>query len=134
MEEIKFEVRQVSEREILVGENRIYLSDDNILCFISVGDTDGKEALAVTEASCKLMSLVEGKVPFLIDLNKVGKQTAGARKVWKKGGEDAKIGKNAVFGLHPVARVVASFVLSVSNKKDSRFFKTREEAVAWLKE
>jgi len=48
--------------------------------------------------------------------------------------EYEKTGKVAVFGLHPVARVIASFVMGVSKNKDMRFFKAKEEALAWLKE
>ena len=45
-----------------------------------------------------------------------------------------KIGKIAMFGMHPVARVVASFVMGVTNKEDMRFFKSKEDALLWLKE
>ena len=42
--------------------------------------------------------------------------------------------KIALFGIHPVARVIASFVMGATKKKDIRFFKSREEAFLWLKE
>jgi len=48
--------------------------------------------------------------------------------------EHERTGKVALFGLNPVARVIASFVMGVTRKKDMRFFKTREEALAWLRE
>ncbi len=48
--------------------------------------------------------------------------------------EDKIFGKVALFGLHPVARVVASFFMGATKKKDMRFYKTRGEALAWLKE
>ena len=48
--------------------------------------------------------------------------------------EDEKIGKVALFGLHPVARVIASFVMGVTKKEDMRFFRTKEEALAWIKD
>ena len=48
--------------------------------------------------------------------------------------ENEKIGKVALFGLHPVARVIAAFIMGITRKKDMRFFKSKEEALAWLKE
>ena len=69
-----------------------------------------------------------------IDLNKAGKGSPEARKIWKKLTENEKTGRVAFFGLHPVARVLASFTMGVSKNKDMRFFKTREEALEWLKE
>ena len=36
MEEGPVEVKQVSEREIWVGENRLYLDEDNVLCIINI--------------------------------------------------------------------------------------------------
>ena len=122
------------EREIWVGENRHYLGEDNILYVTVVGEVDEKVAIACREAAFKLMNIVEGKVNVLIDVNKAGKQSPEARKVWTELSEHEKFGKVALFGLHPVARVLASFVMGVSKKKDMRFFKTKEEALAWLKE
>ena len=70
----------------------------------------------------------------LVDLNKAGKPTSEARKIGKERLEEEGVGKVALFGLHPVARVLASFVMGVSKKEDMKFFKTKEEAIAWFKE
>jgi len=122
------------EREIWVGKNRLYLGEDNILHVIVVGEIDEKIATAIKEADMKFKNMVEEKYDVLGDLNKAGKQSPKARKIWKKMIEDEKTGKVAFFGMHPVARVLASFVMGISKKKDIRFFKTKEEALAWLKE
>ena len=71
---------------------------------------------------------------MLIDITKAKKQSPEARMTWKELSEHEKIEKIALFGLHPVARVLASFIIGQSKKKDMRFFKTKEEALAWLKE
>ena len=84
------------------------------------------------EASDQLKNLVEGEVNVLIDLNQVGQPSPEARKIGQEAFDDEKVGKVALFGLHPVARVIASFVMGVTKKKDMRFFKTKEEALAWL--
>ncbi len=134
MEEKPIEIKQVSEREIWVGENKLYLGEDNILDITNVGEIDEKTAIAMKEALLKLMNMVEGKVHTLTDLNKAGKQSLKARKIKQEISESSKTGKLAVFGSHPVARVIASFIMGVTRKKDMRFFKTEEEAIVWLKE
>ncbi len=121
-------------REICVGEYRLCLGEDNIIYVIAVGETDEKLAIAVKEAGIKLMNMVEGKVNILIDLNKAGKSSPEVRRIHRELAEHEKTGKVAFFGMHPVARVIASFFMGVSKKKDMRFYKTKEEALVWLKE
>ncbi len=122
------------DREIWIGENRLFLGEDNILDIINVGVTDEKIANAMKEAVLKLMNMVEGKVHTLTDLTKAGKTTPEARKVFKTFIEPGARGKIAYLGMSPVARVIASFFIGSSKKEDMRFFKTKEEALAWLKE
>ena len=122
------------DREIWVGENRLYLDEDNVLCITNVGEIDEKLAIEIKEAVLKLMHMVEGKVHTLTDLNKAGKSTSQARKVFQELAEHEKQGKNAFYGMHPVARVLAFFFMGISKKKDMRFFMKKEEALAWLKE
>jgi len=128
------EKRKENGREIWVGQNRLYLGDDNILYVTVVGEWDEKTATEISEADSKLRNMIEGTMDVLINLNKAGKQTSGARKIVKELGEHEKTGKVALFGLHPVAKILASFVMGITRKKDMRFFKTEEEALAWLKE
>ena len=119
-------------REFQVGENRIYLSEDNIIYFINVGKIDEKTALKGAEAMGTLLNEGKGKVNFLIDLNKGGMVTSKARAILREFTEKRVKGKLAFWGLHPVARVLASFFMGITKKKGMRFFKTREEALAWL--
>ena len=127
------EVKQVSEREIWAGESRFYLGEDNIIYCTSVGGIDAEMAIAIDEATLKLMNMVEGKVNVLIDLTRTGQPTSEARKIGQQTFEHEKFGKVAMFGMHPVARVIASFIMGVTKKEDMHFFKTKEEALAWLK-
>jgi len=122
------------EREIRVGENRICLGEDNILRITILGELDEEIQIGINDAGYKLMNTVEGRVHTLVDINKAGKVSPGARKRQVEISEQEKTGKVALFGLHPVARVIASFFMGISQKKDMRFFKTREEALAWLTE
>ena len=122
------------EREIWIGENRVYLGEDNILYVTLSGEVDEETEIEINEACYKLLNMIEGKVKTLIDLNKAGKTSPGARKRQREISEHEKIGRVALCGMHPVARVVASFVMGVSSNKDMRFFNSKEEALAWLKE
>ena len=122
------------EREIWIGQSRVYLGEDNILRLTILGEVADEIQIGINEAYLNLMNMVEGKVNVLIDLNKCGKTSPGARKRQKEISENEKVSKVALFGIHPVARVIASFFMGVSQKKDMRFFRTREEALVWLKE
>ena len=123
------------DREIIIDAGKLYLGDDNIIYIDPFeGDMDEKLAIKACEAALRLMNMIEGKVNALIDLNKVGRQSTEARKRWQDWADNEKTGKIAYVGLHPVARVLASFVMGVSRNKDMCFFKTKEEALTWLKE
>ncbi len=134
MEEKSVEIKQVSEREIWVGENRFYLAEDDIIYITIVGDVDKDIAIACRDAPYKLADMIEGKAHLIIDLNNAGHQSSEARKIGQEAFENENLGKIAYHGLHPVARVIASFLMGVSKKEDVRFFKTKEDALAWLKE
>ena len=135
MEDKVVEIKQVSEREIWVGENRLYLGEDNVVHLISSGEKDKTIAIAVKNAYIKMANTVEGKIHLLMDVNKSGQPSSEARRIFQEGIlEYEKTGKVALFGLHPVARVITSFIIGVTKKKDIRLFKTKEEALAWLKE
>jgi len=134
--EMQIDERIMEEKDgkIWVGESRVYLGEDNILNFIIVGDVDEYIAIAFEEAMLKLVGKIKGKVNPLIDLNGARRTSAKARKIFQERIMDDRTGRVALFGLNPVAKVIASFVLGITRKKDMRFFKTREEALAWLKE
>ena len=121
------------DREILVGESRFYLGEDNIIYETIVGDFDEQKALEARAAVCKLADKANERTKILIDLDEAGNQSSEARKIVQELFDTEVCGKIALFGLHPVARVIASFVIGASKKKDMRFFKTKEEALAWLK-
>ena len=134
MEEKEVETKQVSEREFWVGESRYYLGEDDIFYETIVGKQDEKTIIAALAAHNRFKNMVDGKMKMLIDINKAGQLSSGARKIGRETLEDEKVGKVALFGLHPVARVIASFVMGVTRKKDMRFFKTKEQALEWLKQ
>jgi hypothetical protein len=127
----KAETRQ---KEIWVEKNRIYLGKDNVLNFINVGEMTENIATECCDAMLKLVSDQEKEVDFLIDLGKGGKLSPAARKILKEFTKKHVHGKLAFCGLHPVARVLASFFMGPAKKKEMRFFKTKGEAEMWIKD
>ncbi|MBD3285310.1 hypothetical protein GF338_03135 [candidate division WOR-3 bacterium] len=57
-----------------------------------------------------------------------------ARKAYAEHTEIIKPEKVAMVGANPVARMVAKIALSIMGRSDiTKFFKTEDEALAWLK-
>lgn len=129
-----FEIKQISESEFWVGENRYYFDKDNILYINAIGELNEELAKVVLKAHTKLTNKVEGKVFLLVDLNKAGKPSANARKIILEITDSEKCEKSAFFGMHPVARMVASFTIGISKNKKMQFFKNVLEARNWLKQ
>ena len=122
------------DRGIWVADNRLYLDEDNILHVIRVGVVDKEAAIEIASSALKLVELVDGKVKILTDLNRAGGSSSEARRVYQEMLEHVKLDRLALCGLHPVARVIASFTMGVTKKRTVRFFTTKAEALAWLKD
>ena len=129
---VNIEVKKISEKEIWVGENKTSLIEENIIHVISKGEQTTELATIQNKINLGLASMVEGKISYLIDLNQSGKSSPEARSIWSKACEHENTYKVAVFGLHPVAKVIASFVFGITRKKDMRFFCLEKEARSWL--
>ena len=69
MEEKLVEIKQVSEREIWIGENRLYLGEDNIPYVTSVAEIDEKIATVLREAGAIFKNMVTEKSYILGNLN-----------------------------------------------------------------
>lgn len=119
--------------EIRVDNSVCYLDEDEILHIISRGEVDEEHFNKMSVVTTKATEAIEGKVKILVDLNHCGKVSASVRRLAKRDFEKEKTGKVAMFGMHPVARILASFIIGITRKDDIRFFKTKEEALVWLK-
>lgn len=128
------ELKQISETEYLVGSDNAKLIHDNIVFVTAVGEQTTPLAELVKEISLKLGAKSTGQVYYLIDLNKCGKNSPEARQMWKELCLSDKTRKVALFGLHPVAKVLASFFIGITNAKKERFFSSKDEALNWLLE
>jgi len=123
------------ERDVYVGKNRLQLLDENILAITIVGEVDIETAVKCKTVAYKFMDIVaRDKMKTLIDLTQSAQQPSESRKLVKEIWNDDRTGKVAIFGLNPVAKAVASFVIGATQKEDIHFFKTKEDALVWLKE
>ena len=121
------------EHEIRIGETRMVLGEDNILHVTIVGKQDKEIARAMVDALMSFFSMVEGKLTILADNSRGKKPTREARDIFREFSAHPKMGKVAVVGMNPVARVMSAFIIGLSSNRDMRIFKTEEEALAWLK-
>lgn len=122
------------EREVYVGQNRFELLEENILAVTIVGEVDKETAVKCKDVAYKFVEMMAGEIKTLIDLTQATQQPSESRKIVQEMWNDEKSGKVALFGLNPVAKAVASFVIGATHKEDIHFFKAKDEAIAWLKE
>lgn len=120
--------------ETIIGHGKVFIDEDNIIHAIPVGDIDGVTATAFVTVIRQHMNAMGKKSLGMVDLNKCGKQSAEARKIFKTLNDSENVGKLALLGVHPVAKVLANFAMAVSKNRSIHFFSTEEEALAWLKD
>lgn len=126
------DIIQINETEFTFGENKLTLIEGNIINVIAQGEQTKEIALGQKNICNMLSKGLKGKISYLIDLNKCGKNSPEARQIWKEFSENENTHKVATFGLNPVSRVIASFVMGTLKKGDLRFFKTKEDALTWI--
>ena len=128
----KVEIKRISKNELWVKNNQCLLTENNTIYIVAVGEQSTEIAKAHNKLSKELAHKIDGRINYLINLNKAGKSSREARRMWKKLSEHEKTRKVALFGVHPVAKILASFVIGVTLKKEMKFFHTKEEALDWL--
>ncbi|MEW6076664.1 MAG: STAS/SEC14 domain-containing protein [Thermodesulfobacteriota bacterium] len=127
-----FTINQISDREFRAGENHYLLGDDNIFHVTLNGDVDDEMGTEIDRRINRLVDNVDGQIDLLIDLNRAGKTSSKSRQLFKAFTETGKCRKVALFGMHTVAMVIASFVMGISKNRNMKFFKNRKEALEWL--
>ncbi len=121
---------------IIRNDNKVYIdTDNNIYCVIAKGVQTAEIANAHYYIIEKLFRNKSEKFSFFIDVNDCDKNYPEARKMWKYLIEHPKTKKVVVFGTHPVAKMIAHFVIGTLIKKEKiRFCESKEEGLTWLKE
>lgn len=130
----KIEIKQTGDNEYWIGTNKTVLIDQKIIRITAVGEQTSEMASLHKELDHKLFNSVEGQLNYLVDVNKCGKNSQEASAMYRQLCYNEKVNKVAVFGLHPVARIIASFVIGLDPKGKQRFFKSEEQAIIWLNE
>ena len=120
--------------EFWVGPTQVRFSEGNLLNIKAVGPQTYDMAVAHLKIFEQIYHEVNEPLNFVIDLNDAGKNSTEARKIWKNVSEHEYTGKIALVGIHPVARVIAGFVMSISLSSKLQFFSTREKALKWIYE
>jgi hypothetical protein len=97
------------------------------------------EKADVDEILPKVAEYLEGKEHRYIlgDLsqNPTGLLSKDARNAFKDNAKYLEVEKIAIIGANPSIRMIAKIALTIMGSSDiAKFFKTEEEAIAWLKE
>lgn len=126
--------QKIGDREYLLGENRIHILEDSIVYVEVVGEQTDDYAELIQENIHIIAQSLPGKMRQLVNLNNSGKTSPKCRELFKQMNEENFSERVAVFGMHPVARVLAIFVTGFTQQKHVRFFTNKEEAISWLRQ
>jgi len=125
-------IQKLSNKEMIVGRNIVSVLENNIIHVVAIGEQTTLIALAQDRINRQLSNTIKGRINYLVDLNQAGKNSPEARGLWKKVVEEKSTKKVALYGLNPVARVLAQFVMAITHEGRIRFFKTKEEGLKWI--
>lgn len=121
------------EREYQIGEARFLYGADGICRMKLHGPGEAAMVNSILANDREVKEDTGTTWHYLVDFDKAGRPSPEAGKVWRKITHDRLTGKVAVFGTHPVARVLGAFFIGLSRQKHMRFFKSEEEALEWLR-
>ncbi len=126
----------LNENNFLIrNDNEVFIdTKNNIYCVIARGLQTVDIANAHIYLAEKIFDNSSQKLSFFINVNECGKNSPEARNTWKYLTEHDKTKKVAIFGIHPVAKVIAYFVIgTLIKKKKIKFFDNEEKALEWIK-
>lgn len=107
--------------------------EDNIVNFSIRAAINPEEALRLSTVGRDLIESCAAAY-ILIDLHQSTEFSSSARKIWAEFLKNDKIKRAAIFGGNVFIKTIATFVIAATGKKNVRFFNTKEEARAWIKE
>jgi len=116
-----------------IGDNT-YTIEGNLMHIITHGHLTYELAVEIKDFCLTQAGKMEKKCNYLVDLSDCGKNDPAARNIWKEISSDASTNKVATFGMNPVARVIANFVIGTYEGVNVRFFKNEQDALAWIME
>lgn len=113
------------------GNPDLFLDEDGVLQLrwprnASITEGDAEAAMHRVDQLCG-----QDRHPMLVDMATTEKVSRGARAVF---GRPCQASRIALLGSSPVDKVMANFALGLGKRPcPTRFFTSREEAMAWLK-
>lgn len=121
-------------KEINVNNNVVKVGDDHIIYVTAVGEVDDQFATKYRDTFYEVLDFFseDRKAYFLINLDKIGKQSPEARKLWNSITADKRVKAAAVFGAKLISKVILNFVVSLSSRQNMKFFNNEKEAKQWL--
>lgn len=92
---------------------------------VSISEADAEAAMRGVNELCGA-----GRHPMLVDMASTAQVSRGARAVF---GRPCQASRIALLGASPVDKVLANFILGINKLPcPTRFFTSRDEAMAWL--
>lgn len=125
-------LKKLSDTEFWIGPTQIRLTEGYLIDIKAAGPQNYDTAIAQVNLFHEIYQETNKPLTYLVDLNDSGKNSPEARKIWKEVSESEHTSKIALVGVHPVARVIAGFVMSASASTKIQFFSTREKALKWI--
>ncbi|MEZ5070552.1 MAG: STAS/SEC14 domain-containing protein [Bacteroidales bacterium] len=119
--------------EYNVGTNKVVIREDRIVHITVIGEQDDAIAQGFLDFHEKAHNIVGGKIRYLIDINQTGKASPMARRVYKQLGEMETTERVALYGAHPLAKLVGNMVLSTFARNEAKFFNDEKSALQWIR-
>ncbi len=115
----------------------VEILDGGILRVAFTGHIEAEDMAGYSRAYEEMRDTAQDvdKIHFLVDVSEAGKGSAAARRAmteWFRA-PDPQAGKTAIVGANRYMRVLTSFVIKATGKKDMRLFDSAEDALVWLR-
>lgn len=120
-------------------KNKVWLGDDGVIYLEVVTSTNEEEIFEILKNAEEIIARLPRKAKIMIDIqtssiihsSKFRKECGERiRELYDKQGFE----KAAIFCINIVLRTIASFIIIASGVKNIKIFKTKEQALKWLKE
>ena len=117
-------------------KHELFWDEDNYCARMKlVGKFSPDEAAEMMDAIRVLLSDKHPRNLLVDHTHSTGSLSAETRKTLEEKGRLVGHDKHAFYGMNGLNRMVAKIIVAIIGKaSDTRFFKTEEDALAWLKE
>ncbi|HZL10625.1 MAG TPA: hypothetical protein VFC65_11565 [Prolixibacteraceae bacterium] len=129
----KVEIKRINKNEFHINDMVVMILEDNIIEFSAIGSPSEEFANACYQLDAEMLKEIEGKAYRIINLNKAGKPSKKAREIFQKLLKEHPVEKTAFIAANPVAKIIASFIISFLNNDDIKVFSSQKNAIEWFK-